>query len=788
MRILVITNLYPNNLEPTRGVYNKQMVDELAKLCDLKVVAPVPWVPAGKIAKKLFSHSSISKKEVIDSIEVFHPKYFFIPKIGRLFYGFYFYLSLNGIIKKIYADFKFDLILASWVFPDGVGSFYIAKKLKVPIIVEALGSDINIYTKYWFRRKVIADVLSKCDKVIAVSSDLKNVITGIGVPAEKVKVVVNGVNSSVFSLIDKYQARKTLKLPVDVKIILFVGNLVPVKGLDYLLDAYNLVVSADKNVRLIMVGDGYLKPSLIKKAANYKVEVSFCGKVSHDDISLWLNASDVLCLPSLNEGCPNVILEGMACGIRIVASRVGGIPEMVNSYDRVELVEPKDIKHLSTALIKAVTSNENRDKNKNILSRSWRNVAQEILFECNKVQEKPVGINLGIAPQSVQLKEKKIKLLAITNLFPSSKEPTRGIFNKQQFAELAKLCELKVVAPLPWHLKIDVLRKEMIEGIETYHPRYIMTPKVGRSLYGFFFYISLLGYIKELYKKFNYDIILATWAYPDAFGSYLIAKALKKPIVIKVHGSDINTYSGYFLRRKMISWALRNCDKVIAVSNALKEQMIKIGVSSEQIVVVPNGIDSNLFKPMNMEECRKKIKLPVNSKIILYTGNLVSAKKVDVLIDAFYVLSRSRGDVLLLLVGDGSLETLLREKVKNLGINHLVVFKGRQPHSMINIYINACNVLCLPSLSEGCPNVILESMSCGKPVVATKVKGIAELFSEDKTGILVEPGNVGSLAKALSQSLMIKWDCDVLRKKFLWHSWEDNAKIVYKILQDCFKK
>ena len=121
-----------------------------------------------------------------------------------------------------------------------------------------------------------------------------------------------------------------------------------------------------------------------------------------------------------------------------------------------------------------------------------------------------------------------MKILIITNLFPNSAEPARGIFNKQQFLELAKFCELKVIAPVPWHKSRGIPGREAIDDIDVYHPRYFMIPKICRSLYGFFFYFSLLPKIKKLYKEFEFDAILATWAYPDAFGSYLIAKTLKK--------------------------------------------------------------------------------------------------------------------------------------------------------------------------------------------------------------------------------------------------------------------
>ncbi len=391
MKVLVITNLFPNKSEPTRGVYNKQLVAELAGLCDLKVIAPLPWVPRGAIFLKSIAHRDIPEKETIDGIEVFHPQYFMIPKFGRVMYGFYFFLSLYGKIKEVRSDFKFDLIFAPWVFPDGVGSFFIARMLKVPIIIEALGSDINIFTRFILRRKIISYVLQRSAKVIAVSNELKNVIIKIGVPAKNVEVVTNGVNTNLFCKMDKTLARERLNLTQDVKIILFVGNLVPVKGIEYLMDSYNIVAADNKNIRLVIIGDGFLKSLLLKKVSDFKLEkkMVFCGKMPHEDIPMWMNGCDVLCLPSLDEGYPNVILEAMACGIPIVATRVGGIPEMVNLYESAELVDPKDINQLSAALEKAIRKVEIQKKDSDKISaKSWNDAAKEIFFEFKKIINK----------------------------------------------------------------------------------------------------------------------------------------------------------------------------------------------------------------------------------------------------------------------------------------------------------------------------------------------------------------------------------------------------------------
>lgn len=375
-----------------------------------------------------------------------------------------------------------------------------------------------------------------------------------------------------------------------------------------------------------------------------------------------------------------------------------------------------------------------------------------------------------------------MKILIITNLFPNSKETTRGMYNKQQFMELAKLCELEVVAPIPWHHFSRTPVKETIDEIEVYHPRYFMLPKIGRSLYGFFFFISLVGFVKKIYKYFKFDLIVATWAYPDGFGSFLITKVLKKPIVIKTHGSDINIRTKYFLRRKMISYALRNSNKVITVSNALKGKIVEIGVPEDKIAVIPNGVDTDLFKPMNQQGCREILGLPLTTKIVLFIGNLVHIKGVDYLMDAFSQVSVKYDSAILIIVGDGNLKGHFIKKAKCLGLEGKIKFISRQPHNKIPLWMNACDVFCLPSLNEGCPNVILETLACGKPVVATKVGGIPEIISSEDYGILVTPGNSIELAQGLQKALEKEWNPEKLHQYVSGRDWKANAEEIFRIL------
>ena len=378
-----------------------------------------------------------------------------------------------------------------------------------------------------------------------------------------------------------------------------------------------------------------------------------------------------------------------------------------------------------------------------------------------------------------------MKILIITNLFPNSQESTRGIFNFQQFKALREQeVVIKVVAPIPWHHFSKMPFRETIDGFDVYHPRYFIIPKITRALYGLFFFISIFKTVKRLCDEFKPDAILATWAYPDAIGSFLCVKILKKPFFVKVHGSDINLYVKHPLRRAQITYALSRSSKVIAVSSALKQRLVEICVPAEKIAVIPNGVDMDLFKPLDQIECRKKLGLPLDKKIILYVGNFAQVKGVDILVDAFGELTRLRNDILLVLVGAGSLDKMLCEKVKTLGIEQNIIFAGRTPHDSIRYYMNACDVFCLPSRDEGCPNVVLEAMACGKPVVGSDVGGIPELITSTELGILTKPSDSESLSCALKEAINKQWDSVTIRNSIAKFNWEESALMLKKALEE----
>lgn len=392
------------------------------------------------------------------------------------------------------------------------------------------------------------------------------------------------------------------------------------------------------------------------------------------------------------------------------------------------------------------------------------------------------------------MNNREMRVLVITSLFPNNSEASKGIYNKQQIVALSKLCSLIVIAPVPWSPQLPFLKKwrcftevvseETIDGIRVYHPRFLVIPKIGRTLYGFLFFISLWLLKKKIIRNFNCDLIYAPWAYPDGVGSEYIARCLGVPIVTGVLGSDVNVYSKFFLRRLIIADSLKRNSRVIAVSSALKQKVLDLGVYERNVRVLLNGVDVDVFRPADCCLAKEKLGLFHKNKHILFVGNFYPIKGPDVLLEAFALVVSAMSDTCLVFVGDGELRDVLIRRAEFLGISDKVVFAGRKPHNQVVDWINGCDVLCLPSINEGCPNVILESFACGKPVVASEVGGVSELLLSDDYGLLVPPSDHIRLSDALQYALTKNWNRNYICKRVRGCSWKDNALFLYNEFND----
>jgi len=365
MRVLEVCQEFPNRYYPQLGTFIKQSIDSIAnQKVDITVVSPKPLV----LPFSAFPYHNFSKLPRIEHTEKYdlhYPRYVYaVPK--KYFYPItgisYAHFVSRYAIKNIKP--KPDLIHAHFSYPDGFGMIGLAKKWNIPLVISALGTiERKVAYEGSYTSRQIIKAMNFADKVLSVSEDLKLHIVNLGINENNVIVVPNGVDTEKFKPAGKENARKLLNLPLDKNIILFVGALRSIKGVDYLIEAAKNFV--DSNTELYLVGrDDGLKKSLKKMAQDFKITdfIKFIGPVNHKDIPLWVSASDILVLPSLSEGRPNVVLEALACEVPVVATDVGGIPELIINGETGYLVPAKNPLELSEKVNKLLGDENQREK------------------------------------------------------------------------------------------------------------------------------------------------------------------------------------------------------------------------------------------------------------------------------------------------------------------------------------------------------------------------------------------------------------------------------------------
>jgi len=262
-------------------------------------------------------------------------------------------------------------------------------------------------------------------------------------------------------------------------------------------------------------------------------------------------------------------------------------------------------------------------------------------------------------------------------------------------------------------------------------------------------------------------------------------------VVIKVHGSDIHDVDTK-CRKLLTSWALRKSNIVLSVSEDLAEKMHSdFSVPLDKIEVVRNGIDKDKFFPIAKKSANKILgQLDPDTFNILFVGNLKPEKCPHVLLEAFSELTKKKRKIkkiTLHFVGGGPLEVMLKENISKLGVQEAVVFHGVISHDQIPLFINAVDVLVLPSLREGMPNVVLESLACGTPVVASSVGGIPEVLANGETGFLAAPGDAKDLMCKLENAIDMDWDKNVVSESSGNCSWKDTAIKINTIMNEIIR-
>jgi glycosyltransferase involved in cell wall biosynthesis len=384
-----------------------------------------------------------------------------------------------------------------------------------------------------------------------------------------------------------------------------------------------------------------------------------------------------------------------------------------------------------------------------------------------------------------------MRILVVTNLFPNPCQPNRAPWNRLQLAAFAENHPLRVIAPILWTdelraywqqgMRMPADRKSTIDRVTVEYPRYYYTPKILRTAYGWFFMKSVRAYFEKAVEEFRPDLVFAPWAYPDGWAAIRLARPFGLPVVVKVHGSDILTLDRYPERRAPTIECVRAADAIVAVSNDLRNELLRLGCRPECAHVVYNGVDLCTFHPGNRTEARQRLGMSKGPSI-LYVGNLVAVKQVHVLIDAMAELARDGSAIQCHLVGDGPLRGQLSRQAEYLGLGERVIFHGSRPHAELATWYRAADVVVLPSRSEGVPNVVLEAMACDIPVVASRVGGIPEI-ANDESCILVPPGDATAIANAVAAALLYR--PNRCHNRSIEDSAHDLGRVFRRVLRKC---
>jgi glycosyltransferase involved in cell wall biosynthesis len=374
LKIAFVSRYFPSSAEPWQGRSAYQTLRVLAREAEVRVFYPNASYPSW-LKPRSRSYGKLNASYSPPDVKTSYYDYFALPVLSRPFNGG---MAARALLPAV-RGFAPDLIFSCFLYPDGYAALKIGKALSVPVVAMSIGSDINrigdplsaMHTR---------TVLREADFLVTVSGDLCAKAVAMGASPEKTRAVVNGCDLSVFYVGDRLAARQRLHIDPAAEAVVYIGRMDVKKGLRELVAAAASLHSQRPNMHVYLIGEGPDR-SLIESAiqannaAGYIHALPACA---FDEVAVWMAAADLVTLPSYMEGCPNVVLEALACGRPVVATNVGGIPEIL-SGECGRLVPPRDPAELARALASVLDGSWNAQGISTHGSRSWSTVAAELL-------------------------------------------------------------------------------------------------------------------------------------------------------------------------------------------------------------------------------------------------------------------------------------------------------------------------------------------------------------------------------------------------------------------------
>jgi teichuronic acid biosynthesis glycosyltransferase TuaC len=338
-----------------------------------------------------------------------------------------------------------------------------------------------------------------------------------------------------------------------------------------------------------------------------------------------------------------------------------------------------------------------------------------------------------------------MRILTFTTLYPNAVWPQFGVFVETRLRKLVESggISARVVAPCPWFPFASprfgkyagfaqIPRFEERHGLAIDHPRYPLIPRIGMNVAPLLLFAAVLPVLRrQIASGQGFEAIDAHYMYPDGVAAVMLGRALDRPVAVTCRGSDINEIANYHFAGQQIRWAAKRAAAIVTVSEGLRAQLGILGVHPEKVRVLRNGVDCDLFHPVDRHAIR--LRLGLTGRILVSVGNLVRLKGHELIIRALVDLRSTT----LLIVGRGPERSSLEALAQSVGVADRVRFLEPVPQEQLRDIYCAADVLILASAREGWPNVLLESMACGTPVIATDIPGAREIIDAPEVGMLL---------------------------------------------------
>ncbi len=394
--------------------------------------------------------------------------------------------------------------------------------------------------------------------------------------------------------------------------------------------------------------------------------------------------------------------------------------------------------------------------------------------------------------------DKTPRLVVFCSLFPSSAQPNSGVFIRERMFRVCQQLPIVVVSPVAWFPMQGLIRLvkpgfrpqppkfELQQGVEVYYPRFLSIPGFLKQWDGFMMALGALSTLSRLKRKHRFNLIDAHFAYPDGYAATWLGKWFKVPVTITLRGTEVSL-SKFPARKLRIVSALQRATKIFSVADSLKRHVAALGIDSNKIQVVGNGVDADKFHPVDRAEARRDLDLPEGAPVLISVGGLVDRKGYHRVIEILPLLLKEFPDLMYLIVGgacaEGNNRKQLEQQVADLSLQNHVRFLGPLPSEQLKSPLSASDLFVLSTANEGWANVFLEAMACGLPVITTDVGGNSEVVNDASLGTIVPFGDASALQLALSDALNKQWDKQAIRhyaEQNAWHHRVDTLVAEFK--------